>query len=115
MRLYAVLPAVIALEKRCYTTPWSAWFFFVANYVLRRHAGLQQNDEIVGYGIVRFQQNWEHIMNLCIAKAYRRHGLGLRMMKHLLSVARSCGAYRAWLEVRPNNHPAIKLYECLGF
>ena len=42
-------------------------------------------------------------------------GLGRIMVEHMLKCARNKGAARTFLEVRPSNHVAIKLYESMGF
>lgn len=111
----ADLPAVLKLEKICHTTQWRDSYF---RRLFRERAGCwvcEKNGVILGYGVVRFSKKWVHIMNICIAFAYRRHGLGRRMMIYLLEVARKRGATRAWLEVHPNNLAAITLYQRLGF
>ena len=54
-------------------------------------------------------------MNMCVVPEYRRRGLGRRIMLRLPDVARQRRCKRAWLEVRPNNRPAILLYRKLGF
>ncbi len=54
-------------------------------------------------------------MNLCIAAPLRRRGIGSRLLRYLLSRARDSGADRVFLEVRPSNKPALKLYRQAGF
>jgi ribosomal-protein-alanine N-acetyltransferase len=113
--LAADLPAVMMLERQSQPTPWPAWCF---RRLLRKKASAwvyEQNGKILGFGIMFCARNWAHIMNLCVAPAYQRHGLGRRMLCHLLQVARSHGAVWAWLEVRPTNRIAIALYKNLRF
>lgn len=113
--LTADLPAVMALERQSQPTPWPAWCF---RRLLRKKASswvYEQEAAIVGFGIMLYDRDWAHIMNLCVAPDYRRRGLGWRMLSHLLQEARSHGAVRAWLEVRPTNRVAICLYKNLGF
>lgn len=111
----AELPAVLRLERQSYPTPWAACFF---RRLLRRRAScwvFEENGVIVGYGIMLCVREWAHIMNLCVSARFRRRGLGRRMLIHLMSVAHSRGAKRAWLEVHPTNRGAIALYRSLGF
>lgn len=111
----ADLPAVLRLERVCQPIPWPAWFF---RRLLRGHAScwvVSQNGTTLGFGVVRRQAARAHVMNLCIAPGHRRHGLGRRLLLHLLTVARHDGAMHAWLEVRPDNRRAIALYKRLGF
>ncbi len=109
------LPGVYRLEAMSQPVPWPRWYF---RALLRKKAScwvLEVGDEIIGFGIVDFVKDWAHIMNMCVVPEYRRRGLGRRIMLHLLDVARQHHCKRAWLEVRPNNRPAILLYRKLGF
>jgi ribosomal-protein-alanine N-acetyltransferase len=109
------LASVFELEKQCHLLSWPASFF---RHLLRTRVSswvFEQAGSVIGYGLVRCANERAHIMNLCIAPAFRRHGLGRKMLVHLLGVARSRGAKRAWLEVFPSNQRAIALYRRLGF
>jgi ribosomal-protein-alanine N-acetyltransferase len=109
------LPAVYALEVLGQPVPWSKSFF---RRVLRQGAScwvLERDGEIVGFGIVSFADSWAHIMNMAVAPGYRRHGLGRRILLHLLRVARQHGCRRVSLEVRPTNQAAVSLYRQLRF
>ena len=109
------LPAVHRLEKQSQPYPWPQWCF---RSLIRSGAScwvLEQNGEIIGFGIFNVRINRAHIMNMCVAPEYRRHGLGRRIMLHMLSMAKKNHARRAWLEVRATNRTAILLYRKLGF
>lgn len=109
------LPAVYSLEALSQVIPWPRWFF---RQQLRRGAAcrvLEQDGQIIGFGIVSFAKQRAHIMNMCVAPGYRRRGLGRRLLLHLLGIARQHHCKRVWLEVRRNNRPAILLYRKLGF
>jgi ribosomal-protein-alanine N-acetyltransferase len=56
-----------------------------------------------------------HILNLCIHPKWQRNGLGNKMIRRLLKIARQHGAETAFLEVRSSNYGALKLYQGLGF
>jgi ribosomal-protein-alanine N-acetyltransferase len=56
-----------------------------------------------------------HILNLAVHPQHRRRGLARRLLTTAMTQARGLGAQVAWLEVRPSNHPALKLYELFGF
>ncbi|NIR28770.1 MAG: ribosomal protein S18-alanine N-acetyltransferase [Gammaproteobacteria bacterium] len=109
------LPRVLRIERETYTLPWSALFFLRALRSGWSCWVLERDEEIVGYGVARMRGDWAHIMNLCIAQRFRGRGLGARMLAHLLAQARAASAARAWLEVRPTNTVAIRLYERMGF
>jgi len=56
-----------------------------------------------------------HLIDLMVAKAARRQGLGRALLQALLSHAEQ-GAFRVvLLEVRRDNHPARALYSTFGF
>jgi ribosomal-protein-alanine N-acetyltransferase len=109
------LAAVLQIEKKSYSTPWPAGYFWGALRAGWSCWILEQKGEIRGYGVMRFQRDWAHIMNVCVAAKYRGHGLGRQILVHLLEVARVRGTRNAWLEVRPTNQIAINLYRSLGF
>jgi ribosomal-protein-alanine N-acetyltransferase len=56
-----------------------------------------------------------HILNLCIAERQRCRGLARQLLLRLLESATAAGAQEAFLEVRPSNTTAIRLYLALGF
>jgi ribosomal-protein-alanine N-acetyltransferase len=56
-----------------------------------------------------------HVLNLCIGEPNRCCGLGRRMLGYLLDRGRSAGMSEAFLEVRPSNTAAIRLYQAVGF
>jgi ribosomal-protein-alanine N-acetyltransferase len=56
-----------------------------------------------------------HLLNVCVAEGYRCRGIGRRVLNHLLREAAANGARESFLEVRPSNFAAIRLYQSLGF
>jgi ribosomal-protein-alanine acetyltransferase len=71
--------------------------------------------EIVGFLTARaVTTEWE-IENIVIAPAYRKQGLGTRLMETLIQEAGRKGAEVLHLEVRPSNVSAIALYGRVGF
>ncbi len=57
---------------------------------------------------------WE-LENMAVLPAFRRRGAGLALLAALLAEARTRGAERILLEVRPSNQAAIRLYGQGGF
>ena len=56
------------------------------------------------------------VVALTVLEAYRRKGIGEALMRALLSAAADEeGLTEVWLSVRPDNTPAGRLYEKLGF
>ena len=56
-----------------------------------------------------------HILNVCIREEYRCRGFARKMLLYLLERARTAGMYEAFLEVRPSNTTAARLYHAMGF
>ena len=118
------LDALIDLERRSYSHPWTR-----ANFegelraserghllVLRESAARSDPERgIRGYCALQVYAEELHLMNLAVAPEWRRRGLG----RFLLRLARDLGARRgareAWLEVRAGNLPALALYLSQGF
>jgi ribosomal-protein-alanine N-acetyltransferase len=71
--------------------------------------------EVAGYGIMSYGAGEAHILNVCIRNDLRTAGVGRRLMDFLLERARAAEMRDVFLEVRPSNPVAIRLYESLGF
>jgi len=56
-----------------------------------------------------------HIMQLAVAPAFRRQGLGIQLTRYILDKKRREGMRHVWLEVRASNVAAQRLYTGLGF
>jgi ribosomal protein S18 acetylase RimI-like enzyme len=54
-------------------------------------------------------------LNICIREDFRCRGFARKLMLYLIDAARSAGMYEAFLEVRPSNITAARLYHSLGF
>ena len=70
---------------------------------------------MIGYGVMSVGAGEAHILNLCVSEAYRCRGVGKRLLGYLLERAAAAGMAEAFLEVRPSNTTAIRLYQSLGF
>lgn len=108
------VPAVVATERAGYTFPWSEGIFrdcLRAGYLCR----IAELDGIhVGYGILSVGAGEAHILNLCIRPEFRCRGMGRKMLDHLIDLARAAGAKDLFLEVRPSNTSAVRLYQAAG-
>lgn len=111
---FADLPAVVALERRSFTSPWSPGMFAL-ELSKSGSVGLaaEEAGTITGYIVLtRFDLAW-HLMNVAVDPGRRRRGLGTRLIESAL--ARIEKGSPVTLEVRPSNVSAIGLYESLGF
>ncbi len=106
---------VVAIERAAYQFPWSEGIFrdcLRVGYVCRVVVAAEQ---VLGYGVMSVGAGEAHILNLCIAEGHRCRGLGRALLLSLLECAGAAGAAEAFLEVRPSNTAAIRLYLALGF
>ena len=106
---------VVALERAAYRFPWSEGIFrdcLRVGYVCRV---IDLAGALVGYGIMSMGAGEAHILNVCVREDLRCRGLGRRMLEYLLDRAHGSGMLEAFLEVRPSNVVAIRLYQALGF
>jgi ribosomal-protein-alanine N-acetyltransferase len=76
---------------------------------------LALENRVIGYGVMSVGAGEAHILNLCVADACRCRGLGRRMLVYLLERGAAAGMSEAFLEVRPSNTAAIRLYQAIGF
>jgi ribosomal-protein-alanine N-acetyltransferase len=106
---------VVAIEHASYQFPWSDGIFrdcLRVGYVCRVVTMARQ---VMGYGVMSLGAGEAHILNLCVAEAYRCRGVGRRLLGSLIERAAAAGMADAFLEVRPSNTVAIRLYLAVGF
>ena len=111
----ADVAAVAALERSSYLFPWTEGIFrdcVRVGYVCRV---MEIAGAVIGYGVLSAGAGEAHILNVCIAGEYRCRGFGRHMLLHLIERAREYGVREAFLEVRPSNTTAIRLYQSMGF
>jgi ribosomal-protein-alanine N-acetyltransferase len=111
----ADVAAVFAVERASYQFPWSEGIFrdcLRVGYICRV---LASEKRVIGYGVMSVGAGEAHVLNLCVADEYRCRGLGRRMLGYLLERGAAAGMSEAFLEVRPSNMAAIRLYQATGF
>jgi ribosomal-protein-alanine N-acetyltransferase len=109
------VPVIVAIERAAYQFPWSEGIFrdcLRVGYVCRV---VDVGGELAGYGIMSVGAGEAHILNVCIRDEYRCRGFARKILLFLLDRARTAGMYEAFLEVRPSNIAAARLYHSLGF
>jgi ribosomal-protein-alanine N-acetyltransferase len=109
------LPAVIEIERQSYPYPWTQAIFGDC-----LHAGYScwvcmRSGVIEGYGVITVAAGESHLLNICVRPGSRSQGVGTSILHHLVEIARRHDADVIFLEVRPSNAEAIKLYLDEGF
>jgi ribosomal-protein-alanine N-acetyltransferase len=109
------LSDVSDIERRSYDFPWSHGVFrdcLLAGY---NCLVLVQEERTIGYGILSIAAGEAHILNLCIDPRHRSRGYGARLLDEMLAVATGARVSKIYLEVRPSNENAVRLYRKKGF
>jgi ribosomal-protein-alanine N-acetyltransferase len=111
------LPAVHEIERASFTTPWPAHAYQheLENNRLAQYLVARCGDQIAGFAGMWLLVDEAHITTFATAHAWRRQGIGERLLLALLDLSAARGAHEATLEVRPSNTPARRLYEKYGF
>ncbi len=111
---YADLPAVLAIERRSFQTPWSLAMFVLE---LSKPTGIclaiANEREIAGYLVCARHADVWHLMNVAVEPDRRRQGIATALIGRLFEDAGPDSRFT--LEVRTSNRGAIAMYERFGF
>src|ERR671919_2153350 len=120
MRL-ADVAQVHEIERLSFSTPWPTYAFEqelranrLARYVVAR-VSEPEGERVVGFAGLWLMVDEAHITTFGVHPAWRRQGVGRRLMLRLLDLAVELGALRMTLEVRVSNIAAQELYRGFGF
>ena len=109
------LPGIMSVEQAAYEFPWGETVFRDCLRVGYCCWILECDNELVAHGIMSVVAGESRILNLCVHPEMQNAGLGKEMLNHLLDIARQHHAEIVFLEVRPSNKVAQKLYSKAGF
>lgn len=109
--------AAAALEKACFSEPWSEQAFLDA---LKQPEALmlvaeKEHQLPVGYCGMYLSLDEAEITNVAVQPERRKQGIGDTILNAALAEAEKHGVQKIYLEVRESNAPAQKLYEKHGF
>ena len=110
------LPAVAALERLCFTAPWTEamleeeLYNDTASFIVAQRA----DGEVLGYAGLHVVLDEGYIDNVAVRPEYRRQGVGDRLLDVFCRFGQAHLAFLT-LEVRPSNAAAVALYEKHGF
>lgn len=112
----ADLEPVLAVERQCYSHPWSPDFFLqeLGNPFAAVDL-LWLDGDLAGYLCSWLIHGELHVLNLATAPAFRRRGIGAALLHRAIEHANRQGAEKAFLEVRVSNEAAVDLYRRFGF
>jgi ribosomal-protein-alanine N-acetyltransferase len=109
------LDAIMAIEQRAYTHPWTRGIMRDCLRVGYCCWLYESQGRVDAYGVLSTSADEAHILNLTVRPECQGQGLGRKMLTQMLRLAARHGADTVFLEVRPSNLPAIALYHKMGF
>jgi ribosomal-protein-alanine N-acetyltransferase len=109
------LDAVVAIERRAYTHPWTRGNFADSLRSGYHAQMLVAGDTVLGYYVAMLGVDEVHLLNITVDPAYQGQGWGRIMLDALALWARAQGAQWLWLEVRTSNTRAQQVYDRYGY
>jgi len=113
----ADLRAIERAERTCFTDPWPGHYFASELFAPGRFQRLMVDPagHLLAYLFAAWQYLDLHVLKVATLPAYRRLGLAAQLMGLAERHALETGGDSVTLEVRVANHPAIAMYEALGY
>ena len=107
--------AIMRIEHDLYPFPWTE-----GNFQDSLKAGYNCwvcvfGPHVIGYAVMMLAAGEAHVLNIAVARDWQGQGLGRSFMQHLIRLARDYAATEIFLEVRPSNAVARRLYHGMGF
>ena len=109
------LEFVMATEECAYEFPWTKTIVQDCLRVGYCCWVLECDGIIVAHAVMSIAAGEAHILNLCVHPDYQSKGLGRALLIHLLELVQEHDVEMLFLEVRPTNFLAIRLYLDMGF
>lgn len=111
------IPALAALERICFSDPWSENAFLGELCNPRARFVVAQDDTglILGYLGLHHVLDEGYIANIAVDPLYRRRGIASALLADAESFARDASLSFLTLEVRQTNFGAQELYRRHGF
>jgi [ribosomal protein S18]-alanine N-acetyltransferase len=112
----ADVPSVVAIERASYSVPWSEPTF--RGLLRRRDAELIVaiiDDRVIGYAVFWCVVDQGELGNVAVSAAARRRGVGELLVAEIIRRAAGRRVRELFLEVRPSNETARRLYDRFGF
>lgn len=111
------LSRIVAIEKAVYDDPWSERLLQESLTASMTHTlgYFDQSGNCAAYSIYQVIYTEGHLLNLAVAPDRQKQGVGSKLLDDILKDSGRRGAFSFYLEVRPSNQAARRLYEKKGF
>lgn len=106
---------VMVIEMAGHAYPWTEGILHDCLRTGYRCQVAEYAGEIVAFSVIQIAAGEAHVFNVCVNKVQQRQGLGAAVLKELLDAAERAQVRSIFLEVRPSNEAAVRLYERFGF
>lgn len=108
----------MAIEVVSFPSPWSRTLY--EEEIGRRFSdGIVAVDDpgeaVAGYAVCWTVAGESHLLTIAVRPDARNRGLGCALVRECLRRSAKAGGRRIYLEVRPSNESAIRLYRRTGF
>lgn len=103
------LKDILEIEKISFDDPWTASMFEDGNFYV-----VKEDGKLIGYGGFVFVLDEASLVNFAISPNYRRCGIGTKLLKHIIKMAKK-HSKRMVLEVKRKNIGALSFYRKNGF
>lgn len=112
LELFAALEAEVFSED-----PWTPYMIAeeLSSPASRYWIATDDSGDVVGYGGAKVGGDQADVMTIGVRSHARGQGIGAAILDALLVWSREAGAREIFLDVRPSNESAIRLYEKRGF
>lgn len=112
------LDRIIAIEKKSFIAPWSKRLFretlsfpLSFNLVIAKKV----DNTVVGYANFYVIGDEAQVLNIAVDPESRKKGYAAALLRYAIETLRTKDVVDFYLEVRPSNIDAQKLYEGFGF
>ena len=109
------LDEVLSNEFTGYNFPWTRGIFADCLKVGHQCWVIERDSELIGHAVVTVGSGESHLLNVCVRGSEQGAGIGRKLTMYAIEQAHAAGADALFLEVRPSNHVALKLYDSIGF
>jgi ribosomal-protein-alanine N-acetyltransferase len=109
------LDRIMQIEPVIYTHPWTRGNFEDSMRVGYSCWVIDCGGVATGYGVLMIGVREAHLLNLSIAPEWQGRGLGRTLLEHFVRIGRDSDAQQMFLEVRPSNTSARRMYADYGF
>jgi ribosomal-protein-alanine N-acetyltransferase len=117
----ADIDAILSIESHSFQRPWDRRSFLSelglsgAESLAVRCSDPGGHPRIAAYIFFRLAADEMHILKIAVAPEWRCRGIATALIQKSLELADNKGCSAAYLEMRPANTAAVKLYRKIGF